>query len=131
MMVKMKPTETIYPRLRDLSAEGLEGPPPCLPPDFRTRRTVFLPQSGAVVADRFDGATFHRFLAKRFLFGRLGLLVNVGVTAVVISLEIGGRSLAAQIAVDALLIDVERAGCVLGVLVGGVGHIFTVKGVGS
>ena len=39
--------------------------------------------------------------------GRLGLLVDVGMAAVVIALEIGGRGLAAQIAVDALIIDVE------------------------
>jgi len=32
---------------------------------------------GAVVADRFDRATFHCFFAKRFFFWRFGLLVNV------------------------------------------------------
>jgi hypothetical protein len=45
-------------------------------------------------------------------------------TAVVVPLEIGGRSLAAQIAVDALLIDIELAGCVFGIFVGDVGHDF-------
>ena len=76
----------------------------------------------AVVSDGFDRATFHRFLAKPFFFRRLRLLVNVGVTAVVIALEIRRRCLAAEIAVDALLIDVELAGCVFGIFVGGIGH---------
>ena len=86
---------------------------------------------GAVVADRFDRATFHRFLAESFFLGRLRLLVNVGVSAVVVALEIGGRGFAAQIAVDALFIDVEFAGCVFGIFVGDVGHNFVVEGAGS
>jgi len=77
-----------------------------------------------VVADRFDGAAFHRFLAETFFVGRLRLLVNVGVAAIIIPFEIRGGRLAAQVAVDALIIDVEFARYVLGVFVRGVGHVF-------
>ena len=108
MMVKMKPTQGIYPRSSDFKFETLE-----------------FDRLGPVVTDR--RATFHRFLAKRFFLGRLGLLVNVGVSAVVVPLEIGGGGFAAQIAVDALFIDVEFAGCVLGIFVGDVGHDFTLR----
>jgi len=76
----------------------------------------------AVIADRFDRATFHRFFAKRFLFGRLGLLVNVGVTAVVVALEIGRRCFAAQIAIDALFIDIGFPRHIFRVFVGNVRH---------
>jgi hypothetical protein len=77
-----------------------------------------------VVSDRFDRAAFHRFFAKAFFFGRLRLLVNVRVAAVIIPFEIRGRGFAAQIAVDALIIDVKFARYVLGVFVRGVGHVF-------
>jgi hypothetical protein len=55
------------------------------------------------------------------------------VAAIVVALEIGGRSFAAQIAVDALIIDVEFACYVFGVFVRGIGHSFSpvkVKGNG-
>jgi hypothetical protein len=45
-------------------------------------------------------------------------------TAVIVALEVRGRSLAAQIAVDALFINVEFSSGVLGIFVGGVGHNF-------
>jgi len=61
----------------------------------------------AVVANGFDRTTFHRFFAERFLLWSLWLLVNVGMAAVVVTLKIGWRGLAAQIAVDTLIIDVE------------------------
>src|SRR2546430_10268118 len=105
MMVKMKPTREIYAGLR------------------RSRLSIL----GAVAADRFDRATFHRFLAKTFFLGRFRLFVNVGVTAVVIALEIRGRSLAAQIAVDALFVDIEFAGGIFRIFVGGVGHNFSLR----
>src|SRR2546423_1195514 len=105
MMVKMKPTREIYAGLR------------------RSRLSIL----GAVAADRFDRATFHRFLAKTFFLGRFRLFVNVGVTAVVIALEIRRRSFPAQIAVDALFIDIEFAGGIFGIFVGGVGHNFSLR----
>jgi hypothetical protein len=77
-----------------------------------------------VVADRFDWAAFHRFLAEAFFVWRLRLFVNVGVAAIIIPFEIRGRGFAAQIAVDTLIIDVEFARYVLGVFVRGVGHVF-------
>src|SRR5262249_53995134 len=77
-----------------------------------------------IVADRFDRAAFHCFFAKTFFVRRLRLLVHVGVAAIIVSFEIGGSRFAAQIAVDALIIDVEFARYVLGVFVRCVGHIF-------
>ena len=44
----------------------------------------------SVVADRFDRTAFHRFFAKTFFVGRLRLLVNVRVAAVIVPLEVGG-----------------------------------------
>jgi hypothetical protein len=76
-----------------------------------------------VVADRFDRAAFHRFFAETFFVGRLRLLVDVRVAAVIVPFEIRGSGLAAQIAVDALIIDVEFARYVLGVFVRCVGHV--------
>jgi hypothetical protein len=87
--------------------------------DRRYRRSL-----SAVATDRFDRATFHRLFAETFFFRRLRLFVNVGVATVVVALEIRGRSFAAQIAVDALFIDIEFAGSIFGILVGGVGHNF-------
>jgi hypothetical protein len=46
---------------------------------------------------------------------------------VIIPLEVCGRGFAAQIAVDALIIDVEFARYVLGVFVCGIGHGFPLK----
>jgi hypothetical protein len=49
------------------------------------------------------------------------------VAAVVIAFEIGGCGLAAQIAVDALIIDVEFPRYVFGVFIRGIGHSFPGK----
>jgi len=78
----------------------------------------------AVIANRFDRATLHRFFAERFLVKGLWLLVNVGMTPVVVAFETGGCRFAAQIAVDALIIDIEWPRYVLGVFVCDVGHSF-------
>src|SRR5438067_11985686 len=107
MMVKMKPTLRIYP-FNDL------------PPETSAATTLSI--LGAVVADRFDRATFHRFLAKAFFFGRFRLLVDVGMAAVVVTFEVRGRGLATQIAVDALLIDIEFPGSIFRIFVRNVGH---------
>ena len=71
---------------------------------------------GAIVADGFDGTTFHRFLAKTFLFRAFRLFVDVGMSAIVIAFEIGRRSFAAQVAVDALFVDIEFPGAFSGYL---------------
>jgi hypothetical protein len=47
--------------------------------------------------------------------------------AVIVPFEIGRRGFATQIAIDALIIDVEFARYVLGVFVRGVGHGFSQK----
>jgi hypothetical protein len=78
----------------------------------------------AVVANRFDRATFHRFFAERFLLRGLWLLVNVSMTPVVVAFETGRCRFATQIAVDALIIDVECPRDVFGVFVCDVGHTF-------
>src|SRR5437867_6968149 len=74
----------------------------------------------AVVADRFDRAAFHRFFAKPFFFRRLWLFIDVRVAAVIVSFEISRRGFAAQIAINALIIDVEFARYVFGVFVRGI-----------
>jgi hypothetical protein len=78
----------------------------------------------SVIANGFNRAAFHRFFAEPFFFGCLRLLVNVGVAAVVIPLEVCRGGFAAQITVDALIIDIEFARYVLGIFVRGVGHVF-------
>lgn len=62
-----------------------------------------------VVADSFDRAGVESFLAKLKLFGSFGLLVNVGVAVLVVSSEIGRRSITADIAIDTLPVDIEFA----------------------
>jgi hypothetical protein len=84
-------------------------------------------QLRSVVADRFDRTAFHCFFAKSFFFRRLRLFIDVGMAAVIVPLEIGRRGFAAQIAIDALIIDIEFAWDVLGVFVRGVGHGFARK----
>ncbi len=77
---------------------------------------------GPVAADGFDRAAFHCFFAEGFLFGRLGLFVDKGMTAVVVPLKVGGCGLAAKIAVDALVIDVESSLDVFGIFICDVSH---------
>jgi len=115
MIVKMKLTPRIYAAQRSAARDG-------------GSYNAFL---STVVADRFDRATFHRLFAKTFFLGRLRLLVNVGVAAVVVALEIRGRSFPAQIAVDALFIDIEFAGGIFRIFVGNVGHNFLRRGSGK
>src|SRR5436305_10028105 len=76
----------------------------------------------AIAADRFDRTAFHCLFAKRFFLRTFRLLINVGMAAVIIALEIGRLGFAAQIAVDALIIHVKLTLNVFGVFVSGVGH---------
>jgi hypothetical protein len=76
----------------------------------------------AVIADRFDGATFHGFFTLGFFLGALRLFVNEGEAAIIIALEIVGGGLAAEIAVDALVVDVKFACDVVGVSICDVSH---------
>jgi hypothetical protein len=94
--------------------------------EVTTRPAVARYHLGAisVIANGFNRAAFHRFSAEPFLVLRLRLLVNVGVATVVIPLEVCRGGFAAQITVDALIIDIEFARYVLGIFVRCVGHVF-------
>jgi hypothetical protein len=63
----------------------------------------------AVVADRFDRTTFHSFLAGLFFVSASRLLLYEGISPVSVAVEILRGGFAAQIAIDALIIDVEFA----------------------
>jgi hypothetical protein len=76
----------------------------------------------AVVADRLNWAAFHRFLTKGSFRIVLGLLVEVAVTAVVVTLEVCRCGFAAEVAIDALVIDVEFAGYVFRIFVRLISH---------
>jgi len=98
------------------------------PPFFQKLRGKRREYDCAVVANRFDRATFHRFFAERFLLRGLWLLVNVGMTPVVVAFETGRCRFATQIAVDALIVDVEFSCYVFGVFVCDLSHSFYGKG---
>jgi hypothetical protein len=76
----------------------------------------------AVSADRLHRAAGQGFLAQSAFVVGLRLLVEVGVAAVVIALEVGWCRFAAKVAVDALVIDIIGSGGVLRVLVCSVSH---------
>jgi hypothetical protein len=92
--------------------------------DSALRERRYKSSAISVIANGFNRAAFHRFFAEPFLLWTLRLLVNVGVAAVVIPLEVCRSGFAAQITIDALIIDIEFARYVLGIFVRGVGHVF-------
>lgn len=61
----------------------------------------------AVLANRFDGATFHRFAALFFFFRTLGLFVDERIAFVIGTSEVFRCCLTAQIAVNALTVHIE------------------------
>lgn len=75
-----------------------------------------------VAPDRFDWAGRKRFFRKLYFFVGLGLFKNIRVTTIFIPLEVRRGGFAAQITVDALIIDVESAFSVLRIAVFLVGH---------
>ena len=77
-----------------------------------------------IVADGFDRTSFHGFLAKRLLLRGGRLLKHIGVAAVVAAHEISGCGFPAQVAVNALVIDVKLSGHVFRVFIRNVGHRF-------
>ena len=79
----------------------------------------------AIIADGFDRASFHGFLAKRFFLLGARLLKHIGVAAVVAAREISRCGFPAQVAVNALVIDVKLSGHVFRVFIRNVGHRFT------
>ncbi len=66
-------------------------------------------ESRAVLAYGFDGTAFHGLDALSGFFGRGRLFEDVRITSIFLTLKIFGRALAAQVAIDALLIHVKRA----------------------
>jgi hypothetical protein len=78
--------------------------------------------SGAVATDRFNRTTFHRFFRELLLLGTFGLLVDEGISTIVIPFEAGWCCLSAQIAVNALVIDVVSSRNIFWVAIGSIGH---------
>lgn len=76
----------------------------------------------SIVSDGLYGTTFHCFFAHGFLLWRFGLLVDVRMASVVITLKICRSGFPAQITVDALIIHVKLACDVLSVSVCGISH---------
>jgi hypothetical protein len=68
---------------------------------------------GTVFADSFDGTCIERFFTEGEFFRRLRLFVNVRVTVLVVAAKVRRRSVATDIAVDALRIDKELAGYIV------------------
>ena len=62
----------------------------------------------SVVADSFNGATTHRFVAEGFFFVRFRLLVDKRIIVFIAAHEIIGRGVAADVAIDARRIHVVR-----------------------
>jgi hypothetical protein len=77
----------------------------------------------SVAADRLDRATFHCLLAERLFLGGRGLFKNVRMPAIIVAGEVRRRSLATQIAIDALIVDVELSCYVLRVFICNICHI--------
>lgn len=75
-----------------------------------------------VVTNGFHRASFFSFLAAGFFFGRLGLLIDIRIAAVLIAFEIVRSGFAAQIAIDALIVHVIFARCVFRVFVCNISH---------
>jgi hypothetical protein len=82
------------------------------------RRGLFL----TITADGLDRAALESFFALGALIVIFRLLVEEGVTSVIITLKVSRRSLAAKVTINALIVHVISTGDVLGVFVSGVGH---------
>ena len=79
-------------------------------------------RGSTVVANGFDRAAFHGLFAGGFFFGGRRLLHDVRITAVIPAGVILRRSFAAQVAVDALVVDEVLARDVLGIPICNVSH---------
>ena len=117
--------EIFFGGISPRKTKALQGIPQGAPESFPASLSAV-----AVVADRFDRAAFHGLFALSFLLRGSGLHVNERITAIVISLEIVGRSFPAKVAVNALVIDEELSRHVLWVSVCDVGHKIVVKCLG-
>jgi hypothetical protein len=76
----------------------------------------------AVATDGFYRASSQGFVAEGLFLVVLRLFEEVGVAAVVVTGEVGGCGLTAEVAVDALIIYVVSAGGILRVFVFEVSH---------
>ena len=76
----------------------------------------------SILPDRLDRTVVHRVFAERLFFRRLGLLEDVRETLLVVAREIRGRGLAAEVAVDALGVDVETTLRLSGNFIVRIGH---------
>ncbi len=77
----------------------------------------------AVVADGLNRAAFKGFHAERDIVFGLRLLMDKGITTFVVTAEKRRRGFAAQVTIDALLIDVELTSGVLLPFVCFVSHV--------
>ena len=78
---------------------------------------------GAVVADGFHRAAFHRLSALYLLLLVIGLFVDEGISPVVVTGEAGWCSLTAEITVDALFIYKKFASDVVFVFLFDFSHV--------
>ena len=83
-------------------------------------------KESGVVADGFHRTAFLGLLAAGFLVRRGGLLVNEGITSVVVAFKVVRSGFAAQIAVNALVVHVIFSCNVFGISVCYVSHIESV-----
>ena len=77
---------------------------------------------GRLVSNGLHRASFHRLFARSFLFGTARLFKDVAVATVIEAGEILRGSLAAQIAVNALIVHKEAASDILFVTICDISH---------
>ena len=77
----------------------------------------------AVVPNRFDGAAFHGFLALRFFVGRGRLFEDERISAIIITREIARSRLAAQVTINALIVNVESSRNTFRIFICDISHI--------
>ena len=92
--------------------------------EFQPRKFKKAKSTFAVVADGFNRAAFLCLVAKGFFFRSFRLLLHVRISAIVVTCEICRGGFPAQIAINALVIDVKFARDVILVAICNVCHIF-------
>jgi hypothetical protein len=71
----------------------------------------------AVIADSFDGATFHRLFAFGLFVARNRLLEDKTIATIFIARKIIRRGLTTEITVNALIVNVKLTGNVIGIFI--------------
>ncbi len=79
-------------------------------------------QASAIVADGLNRAALHGLFALLFFLFVFGLFAHVGVAAVLVAGKVLGSRFAAEITVNALVIDVKLACDVLRIFVCDISH---------